>query len=224
MGSSHFIAITCPWGRGWVKMLDLENFSIFWLCCRRGHPCFTNTCLVKLRITDEGSVPEMRIWFILLIQSNSKWCIHLKEVSFYIWNGLRLIGCILVLGLRISLLYVFRLLYGYFTYTGSFCHISRDTMIIAYKFLLIPRFTPYILYNFFLALDFVNVSRPLLICYNVVLCGPRKAGVFPVMILKCNIRLYVWICINLTRKYELTVIRVRGKTWSFDGNRFICSN
>ena len=24
---------------------DLAIFAIFWLCCRRGHPCFTNTCL-----------------------------------------------------------------------------------------------------------------------------------------------------------------------------------
>ena len=48
MGSSHFTDITCPWGWGGVKMLDLEIFAIFWLCCRRGHPCFTNTCLVIL--------------------------------------------------------------------------------------------------------------------------------------------------------------------------------
>ena len=31
-----------------------------------------------LRITDEGSIPEMRIWSILLIKSDLKWCIHLK--------------------------------------------------------------------------------------------------------------------------------------------------
>ena len=47
MGSSHFTDITCPWGLGGVKMLDLKIFAIFWLCCRRGHPCFTNTCLVS---------------------------------------------------------------------------------------------------------------------------------------------------------------------------------
>ena len=46
MGSSHFTDITCPWRCDGVKMLDLEIFAIFWLCCRRGHPCFTNTCLV----------------------------------------------------------------------------------------------------------------------------------------------------------------------------------
>ena len=34
---------------------------------------------VWLRITDEGSVPEMRIWSILLIKSDLKWCIHLSS-------------------------------------------------------------------------------------------------------------------------------------------------
>ena len=37
---------------------------------------------VWLRITDEGSVPEMRIWSILLMKSDLKWCIHLD--LFYI--------------------------------------------------------------------------------------------------------------------------------------------
>ena len=32
---------------------------------------------VWLRITDEGSVPEMGIWPILLMKSDLKWCIHL---------------------------------------------------------------------------------------------------------------------------------------------------
>ena len=46
MGSSHVTDTTCPWGWGGVTMKDLEIFAIFWLCCRQGHPCFTNTCLV----------------------------------------------------------------------------------------------------------------------------------------------------------------------------------
>ena len=37
---------------------------------------------VWLRITDEGSVPEMRIWPILLMKSDLKWCIDLG--LFYI--------------------------------------------------------------------------------------------------------------------------------------------
>ena len=32
---------------------------------------------VWLRITDEGSLTEIRIWSILLIKSNLKWCINL---------------------------------------------------------------------------------------------------------------------------------------------------
>ena len=35
--------------------------------------------LFGLRITDEGSLPEMRIWSILLINSYLKWCIHLSR-------------------------------------------------------------------------------------------------------------------------------------------------
>ena len=36
-----------------------------------------------LRITDEGSVPEMRIWSTLLIKSDLKWCIHLSRSLFF---------------------------------------------------------------------------------------------------------------------------------------------
>ena len=38
--------------------------------------------IVWLRITDEGSVPEMRIWSILLIKSDQKWCLHLSRSLF----------------------------------------------------------------------------------------------------------------------------------------------
>ena len=37
---------------------------------------------VWLRITDEGSLPEMRIWSILSIKSDLKWCIHLSRSLF----------------------------------------------------------------------------------------------------------------------------------------------
>ena len=43
---------------------------------------------VWLRITDEGSVPEMRIWSILLIKSDLKWCIHLSRSLFLYFNYL----------------------------------------------------------------------------------------------------------------------------------------
>ena len=38
--------------------------------------------LFWLRITDEGSLPEMRFWSILLIISELKWCIHLSRSLF----------------------------------------------------------------------------------------------------------------------------------------------
>ena len=38
--------------------------------------------------TDEGSVPEMRIWSILLIQSDLKWCIYLSRSLFLYPNYL----------------------------------------------------------------------------------------------------------------------------------------
>ena len=43
-----------------------------------------STSLFWLRITDEGSIPEMRIWSILLIISDLKWCIHLSR-SLYLY-------------------------------------------------------------------------------------------------------------------------------------------
>ena len=38
---------------------------------------------VWLRITDEGSVPQMRIWSILLMKSDLKWCIHLDLFLYF---------------------------------------------------------------------------------------------------------------------------------------------
>ena len=40
-----------------------------------------------LRITDGGSVPEMRIWSISLIKSDLKWCIHLGKSLFFNLNS-----------------------------------------------------------------------------------------------------------------------------------------
>ena len=39
-----------------------------------------------LRITEEGSIPEMSKWSISLIKSDLNWCIHLSKVSIYISN------------------------------------------------------------------------------------------------------------------------------------------
>ena len=46
-----------------------------------------------LRITDDSSVPEMRIW-ILLIKSYLEWCIHLSRIPFlyFVNKGLLLVS------------------------------------------------------------------------------------------------------------------------------------
>ena len=63
----------------------------FWLCLVFRHLWGINfqpfiNYFVWLRITDEGSVPEMRIWSIMLIRSDLKWCIHLSRSLFLYSN------------------------------------------------------------------------------------------------------------------------------------------
>ena len=50
--------------------------------------CFWNH-FVWLRITDEGSLPEIRIWSILFIKSDLKLCIHQSRClfSYSMWGG-----------------------------------------------------------------------------------------------------------------------------------------
>ena len=48
-----------------------------------GHHIATFKLLCWFRITDEGPVPEMRIWSILLIKSDLKWCIPLSSKSLF---------------------------------------------------------------------------------------------------------------------------------------------
>ena len=48
------------------------------------HPAVLLFCFVWLRITDEGSLAEMRIWSILLIKSDLNGVYTLVEVSFHI--------------------------------------------------------------------------------------------------------------------------------------------
>ena len=52
----------------WASLFNFYNFFLW------------------LRITDEGSVPEMRIWSILLIKSVQKWCMHLSRSLFFIFQ------------------------------------------------------------------------------------------------------------------------------------------
>ena len=67
----------------WVYKTIQFGFSLFWNFL--GITFQRLTHFVWLRITEEGSVPEMRIWSILLNKSDLKWCIHLRR-GLYLYN------------------------------------------------------------------------------------------------------------------------------------------
>ena len=46
-----------PLGDGQGQNVGLKDFAIFWLCCRRGYPCFTNTsssCMFNFIFTHDS--------------------------------------------------------------------------------------------------------------------------------------------------------------------------
>ena len=49
-----------PLGVGWGQNVGLIDFCHIWLCCRRGHLCFTNTCLVCLLISPKNKLGRGR--------------------------------------------------------------------------------------------------------------------------------------------------------------------
>ena len=63
---------------------------MFSSCLSTFNWCITFYYFIWLRTTCEGSVPEMRIWFILLMKSDFKWCtcIHLSKIFFSCFNYL----------------------------------------------------------------------------------------------------------------------------------------
>ena len=70
-----WVCYTIPFGFSlirhfWTKLFIFLNF------------------IVWLGITDEGSVPETRIWSVLLIKSDLKWCIYLSRSLFLYFNYL----------------------------------------------------------------------------------------------------------------------------------------
>ena len=72
----------------WVYYTIPFGFSLFWHFWASMFN-FWNY-FVWLRITGEGSVPEMRIWSISLIKSDLKWCIHLSRSFFlYFFDNIR---------------------------------------------------------------------------------------------------------------------------------------
>ena len=79
------------WGKGCIKRWKSKKKTRCLLygwkleILRNTFWCITFQLLnysVRLGITDEGSVREMRIWFILLMKSDLKWCIHLSGSLF----------------------------------------------------------------------------------------------------------------------------------------------
>ena len=68
-----WVYYTIPFGLSLIWHFRV-NFFNFW------------NKFVWLRITDEDSLPEMRIWSILLIKSHFKWCIHLSRSLFLYLN------------------------------------------------------------------------------------------------------------------------------------------
>ena len=70
---------------------NMVNYTIPFGFQLFGHhfPTFETTFKLfgYLGITDEGSVPEMRMWPILLIKSDLKWCMHLRRSLFLYFKG-----------------------------------------------------------------------------------------------------------------------------------------
>ena len=64
----------------WSNIYWIKKFSLIWHF--RNITFLLLNYFVWIRVTDEGSVPEMRIWPILLIKSDLKWCIHLSRSLF----------------------------------------------------------------------------------------------------------------------------------------------
>ena len=92
---SRLRLICCVWraSKFSVFRIDSRRNSVglldhpFWLrlVFRHFWASIFQSCInypVWLRITDEGSVPEMHIWSILLIKSDLNWCIHLSRSLF----------------------------------------------------------------------------------------------------------------------------------------------
>ena len=69
----------------WIFFISRNRFLLYqkiFLDIKKKLHYFCNH-FVWLRITDEGSLPEMGIWSILLIKSDLKWCIHLGRSFFF---------------------------------------------------------------------------------------------------------------------------------------------
>ena len=64
---------------------DSSNLPCLFSTFHLEYPLVLSRFCFWLRFTDEGSVPEMRKWSMLLIKSDLKWCVHLSRSLFFIF-------------------------------------------------------------------------------------------------------------------------------------------
>ena len=95
---SRLRLICSVWRASKFSVLKLTEIVILWVydTIPCGFNLFLGTFGISIfnnfnyflwqRITDEGSVPEMRIWSILLILSDLKWCLHLSKSLFFVFQ------------------------------------------------------------------------------------------------------------------------------------------
>ena len=81
--ASKFSMLKIEWKCNFVGLFHhpfgISWFGNFW----ESHFYFLNYFILP-RITDEGSVPEFRIWSTFLIKSDLKWWIHLRSLFLYL--------------------------------------------------------------------------------------------------------------------------------------------
>ena len=84
----HFSVCKIHWHCNIVGLLH-HRFWLYLVLALFGITSHILNYFLWLRNTDEVSVPEMRIWSILLIKSDLEWCIHSRRLflNFYIQNS-----------------------------------------------------------------------------------------------------------------------------------------
>ena len=85
--ASKLSVLKINWNCNFVGLLH-HPFWLQLVLALSDHHFQLSSYLVWPRITDEGSLPEMRIWSIMLIKSDLKWCIHLSRSLFLYFNYL----------------------------------------------------------------------------------------------------------------------------------------
>ena len=87
------LKIAC-FGTFWALLYNFLNYFV-WLRIFWASLFHFSTYLVLLRITEEGLVPEIRMWSILLIKSDLKWRIHLSR-SLFLYSTVYQLICLYI--------------------------------------------------------------------------------------------------------------------------------